>query len=386
MRLHAYRPGARFAALAAIIVPTAALVLAVGCQTKTVPVQPQQSAEAALPGYVGNSACAECHKNECEHQRETSHARSLRHADRRSLGSLAPPTGPIPDSDYTIHAQGNELKMARNDQPEVSATLQYAFGSGKSVVTYVGEIGVDRLTELRMSFVPNETNKGKRWITTPSQASTADLNIGHVYELGMAKKCVLCHADRLTANSVAPAEDSLGIGCESCHGPGAAHIAAARVPHAPDLKIEKIGNWGAARINTLCGRCHRSQDDVELVGHDATNTTRFQAYGLALSPCFKMSGDRLSCITCHDSHTDVYADKRHYEKVCLSCHSPALGRTETAGSRTAAPRFVVSATPCPVNAHDGCVGCHMPKRPIMPGTNLPISISDHLIWAYRPKR
>ena len=367
----------RVVIMAIIVASCVTLAIAAGCHPESDQTKQHATVSGESASYVGNAACVECHKNECEHQSETNHARSLRHADLHSLGPLAPPVGRIVGAGYSIQRQGDSLRLVRDDKPNAGSTLQYAIGSGTSVMTYVGNVGSDRLTELRMSYSPTL----KTWYTTPGQENDADLNIGKVQELGMASRCVLCHADHLSPTGMAPAEGSLGIGCESCHGPGSAHIIAARIPHATDFKIEKMGSWGASRINALCGRCHRTLDDVALVGTDAGNTARFQGYGLSLSPCFKKSGNRLSCITCHDPHTDTGSDTRHYETICLSCHSRS-GLTRVFTYPIEAEQRKV----CPVNPTDKCIGCHMPKRAIIPGTKIPITIADHLIWAYKPQR
>src|SRR5258708_17639889 len=51
------------------------------------------------------------------------------------------------------------------------------------------------------------------------------------------------------------------------------------------------------------------------------------------------SKDTLSCMNCHDPHTDVSKDTKTYEAKCLTCHSPAPS--------TAAALF--ERKPCPVN-------------------------------------
>jgi predicted CXXCH cytochrome family protein len=138
-----------------------------------------------------------------------------------------------------------------------------------------------------------------------------------------------------------------------------------------DLKMDDMSSWGAAKINAVCARCHRSIDDITLDGEDAILTGRFQGYALELSPCFKKSGDRLSCVTCHDPHTNVSTDRRYYEKICLTCHAPsATGHNKV----------------CPVNPKELCIGCHMPQRPILTERQVPIPMADHLIQAYRSKK
>jgi predicted CXXCH cytochrome family protein len=350
-------------------VAPALLLLAAGCRTPAarspLPSIPTTAAEFAP--YAGDAACAECHSAEFTLHRGSRHAVTLRRADPASLGPLAPPAGPIPHAAYAITEQAGSLRFTRNDPPAASAAIQYAFGSGKTVMTYVGEVGANRLTEFGMSYRPS----AKAWCVTPGQEQRTGLKLGVVNELGRARKCVLCHAVKVETGSDAPAPGFLGVGCESCHGPGGPHIAAVRTPKVVDIKMEKMSAWGAVRIDALCARCHRSADDLSPGALEANSTARFQPYGLEMSPCFKKSGGRLSCITCHNPHTDAETDRHFYEKICLSCHSPAA----SAHNRV-----------CPVNPREQCIGCHMPKEQVFAAANIPITMADHLIWAYRPHR
>jgi hypothetical protein len=218
-----------------------------------------------------------------------------------------------------------------------------------------------------MTYLPTQ----HVFCVTPGQRQFGDLSLGVTHEMGKARRCILCHAVKIAPGSSEPAAGFLGVGCESCHGAGREHVAAMQSGEGAGPKMDDMSTWGAAKINAVCSRCHRSIDDVTLDGDDALLTGRFQGYGLELSPCFKKSGDRLSCVTCHDPHTSVSTDRRYYEKVCLTCHTPsATGHSKA----------------CPVNPKEQCIGCHMPKRPIIGDRRVPILMADHLIQAYRPKK
>ncbi len=316
--------------------------------------------------FAGNTACAECHRAEFDLHKASRHAITMRVADRQSLGNLTPPLGPIPNSDYALREHEGSLRFERIDRPEVGSRLRFALGSGKDAMTYVGEFGKEILTEYRMTFMPGT----RSWCLTPGQHGQSNLALGVTHQMGMARRCILCHATKIVPGASEPDTRFLGVGCESCHGPGAQHIASAKAGRTADMKMEDLSKWNAARLNAMCARCHRSIDDVPLIGHEVSATARFQGYGLELSPCFRKSGNHLSCITCHDPHADGRMDRSKYEKACLACHSPTASGQKS----------------CPVNPRNGCVPCHMPKREVFGDRRLPLSMADHLIMAYRTKR
>jgi hypothetical protein len=145
----------------------------------------------------------------------------------------------------------------------------------------------------------------------------------------------------------------------------------------------RIGTQKASVINEMCGKCHRAGANVGTNGDEVTMTQRFQPYGLMQSACYQKSGDTLSCITCHSPHENTSRNPKDFEAACLRCHSNST-------APHAGPASVAAATPkaaiCPVNPRTGCIGCHMPKRKVFPSSQIPISMADHLIWAYRSKK
>ncbi len=348
----------------------AALAIVSGCAHQNT--QPLITPVAISPpeqiGYVGAEKCAPCHAAEFDIQSKTHHALTLRHATRKELGPLSPPIGRVGDAPYVVAEEKGEFVFASADEAAGAAPFQYAFGSGIANITFIGQIDANRITEFRMSYNPGE----KRWYTTPGQETSEDLSIGRAHAAGIARRCIHCHSGARAADRLAPQEGLLGVQCESCHGPGAAHIEAASLNSRPkDLKILNPGHMSAHGVNEVCGDCHRTTRDIPLQGLDTVNTGRFQPYAIENSPCYRKSGDAISCITCHDAHKDASTDLKHYEAICLSCHSSKAGPPAKA---------------CPVNATEKCIGCHMPQRRVLPGTHIPLTMTDHLIWAYRPEK
>jgi hypothetical protein len=353
---------------AAISAPTAALLVAAGCavrQPVRPNVKPAVTKVSERPAYVGSNACAVCHKAEFDAESRTHHAYSMRRANRKELGRYSPPTGPIFGSAYTIEeTSSGDFVFKSSDPGAGSATIEYALGSGIANMTFVGQFVSGGLTEFRLSFNPSL----RKWFVTPGQETSEDLELGTPHPTGIARQCVHCHASALNADTNKPLDDALGVGCESCHGPGGRHIASVhRGGISGNLEILNPGKQSPHEVNMACGTCHRSIDDVSLAGLAPINTARFQPYAIEISDCYRKGGQKLSCLTCHSAHTDVSTDTKKYESVCLSCHGP--------GSKSKI---------CHVNPSEKCISCHMPQKRVLPGTKITLTMTDHLIWAYRP--
>ena len=178
----------------------------------------------------------------------------------------------------------------------------------------------------------------------------------------------------LPTEALMPEQKFMGVGCEACHGPGGLHVEAVQKKDTTHLHMDKLGTLGGVRTNDLCGRCHRTEQDVVSKNLNQKHTDLFQAHGLAQSRCFRESGDKLTCITCHDPHTNVNENHKTYIPACLKCH---------AGPEANSSQLLAQAKICPVNPKDNCIQCHMPKRsePVFPGS--PRRVADHFIRAYR---
>jgi hypothetical protein len=355
------------------VVSAASLALAAGCFTKS----PNDNKTApppvaiASPQFVGNDACRECHPGEYADHHAGNHNRTLRVCDAQALGTLMPTSGRIDNTKYAVTRDGANLIYARYDQPDLSERVGYVFGSGKLGMTYVTMKGNDRVLEMRMSRFPSRN----AWYLTPGQELVSNDSLGVVHDPESSRKCFQCHSVASESNSIKPAANLLGVGCEACHGPGSAHIQAAKTPGSKDLLMENLGKLEARQLNDRCGRCHRTIESVNLGGTEAAMTQRFQPYGLMQSPCFQKSNGGLSCLTCHNPHKNAVTNNRYYESACLKCHS-TTGASGPVAAGAERPKV------CPVNPTTKCIGCHMPARKLFPFSKLPVYMADHLIWAY----
>ncbi len=178
-----------------------------------------------------------------------------------------------------------------------------------------------------------------------------------------ARECFGCHSTggvaqgHLHPESIAP-----GVGCESCHGPAAKHVAAVRAGNAVEARMPKLGGLGAEDMSNLCGQCHRTWSQIALNGPRGVNNVRFQPYRLTNSKCYDASDERIRCTACHDPHGPLVRTAAAYDSKCTACHSAA------AHSKI-----------CPV-AKAKCVSCHMPKTDL-PGSHT--KFTDHEIRIVR---
>lgn len=192
----------------------------------------------------------------------------------------------------------------------------------------------------------------------------------------IAPGCLQCHATGVqpiagTQNGYrSPAFLEAGVGCERCHGPGAAHAASAR-----RADIVNPAALAPEQRDSVCAQCHLSGEiRVDRAGKSVTDfaagdklstyTTAFvrtpaspsmrvtsHVEDLAQSACSRVSGARLWCGSCHDPHTvPPQAEKAAwFRSKCQNCHAPAVCRRG-----------------------DNCIACHMP------GT--PVTDADHVVY------
>jgi hypothetical protein len=158
------------------------------------------------------------------------------------------------------------------------------------------------------------------------------------------RRCLTCHVTNLHAVEfqTGPEAADHAIGCEACHGPGGNHLLA-QEGEFPDQAIIVSKNSTPRTINQVCERCHGMAHTETISGSDDDPAwLRFQTTTMYRSPCYVASGEKLSCVTCHDPHRNADTSPSYYVDRCMTCHGPG-------------------GTDCPVNPKSGCIDCHMPS-------------------------
>jgi len=335
----------------------------------------------ATAGYVGSEECALCHNDIYEKYSQTDMGRSMVKVDASLLKSI-PTSASIFDQRLNRHfeqyAKDGSLYQSEfesgADGKEVfreTHKVEWIIGAGANGFGGIVQRG-DYLFEAPLSFYSNVNG----WALSPGY-QYADYG----FSRPILPECIACHSGR--AQTVVegngrfrkPPFQQLAVGCENCHGPGEAHIAAASTETI--VNPAKLSGWLA---DNVCLPCHQTGDARVLRAGKDYNDFRpgsaldgtlsifivpFTAQSppqddllehylsMRLSKCYRESAGKLSCISCHDPHTQPAATEApdYFRRRCLACH------TEQSCSVALAERQKESPA-------DNCIGCHMPKRDV----------------------
>ncbi len=370
-------------------------------------------------GYVGSASCVACHPREHRTWHESFH-RSMTQVARD--GAILAPRGrhalELEGQLHEIEHLGGRMYVTMADPHELAVSP----GGGaaplarREVVLTTGShhyqaywVRGQRQGELRAApFVWHR--EAERFIPRHDVFLQPPNQPDHLVRWN--SNCLACHA-----TAARPAHDQagdtfsteaveLGIACESCHGPGAAHVERYRDPFARyaergrDERAKDIVNPAKidkARSAEVCGQCHaysfpkdpdawwrdgyaksfvagaELSEDRHLIGLgpspkavalSAATESLFwpdgtirvggrELNGLAKSACFERGhGERkIACVDCHQLHGADPNDQLSAEgasgEACVGCH---------AGYDSAAHTHHVDGS-----VGSSCYGCHMPR-------------------------
>lgn len=294
--------------------------------------------------FASAQDCGGCHPKEAASYAGSAHAHSLQKPAASAFFRSLPPA-PLGEARggflLTYNLRQGALSVQSGRGAETStASIVWIFGAGRQAETPVAITGTTFL-EHRISYY---ASTGRFGLTIGQQSgisSSAQSALGRPLDPEEAKRCFGCHATGglPDATRFIPA-----VSCESCH-------AGAREHAEGTGQVSNPGRLNAKSLIKLCAACHRDQPEGD---PDAPINIRFQAVRLVRSKCFQRGN--LSCITCHNPHTNVATDAAFYRERCLSCHQ-SLKNHQTEARRS------------------NCIECHMPRSSPLPH----LAFTDHYI-------
>jgi tetratricopeptide (TPR) repeat protein len=370
----------RFRAFLAAL-PRRALALAFVASAVAAAGEPARPAAAAVSG---SRSCRKCHEPFYEKWVSSWHGKAMQpYGDAYTASALVPMAAPIEVRGRVYRADVSPGAGAIVEGA-AAALKKYPIAhvmGGKNTTFFLTPFLRGRLQVLPLAF---DARRREWYDTTGSMVrhfrTAEEAPLGWTDPLlTFNTSCYGCHVSQLAKNYDLATDTyrttwvEPGINCETCHGPGEAHVAAmeARAPGAPagELRIIATKPMTPAQINSLCGTCHAKASvftggvtpgddffdhhvlaalehpDFYPDGRDLGEN--FTYTGWLMSPC--VAGGELACTHCHTSsgrnkHAGAAADE-----ACLPCHERHV-KAQAAHSHHA-----------PESEGSRCVACHMPE-------------------------
>lgn len=219
---------------------------------------------------------------------------------------------------------------------------------------------------LAIALVPAKTVSatGNATVTAVSAKQAAAAAAARADEYVGEETCLTCHEDRKSgyqgsahARILDPRSPAAANGCESCHGPGKAHVDGG----GDKTKIKRLSSMAAKDVNETCLTCHERGDRAGWTGsaHDARNLSCTTCHSVHAPKSEKAQLKKTTQIeTCASCHQDKAAKLRRTAHMplregnmeCSSCHNPH-------GSTTNVKMLKVGDS-----VNESCVSCHTEKR------------------------
>lgn len=327
--------------------------------------------------YVGSKSCFGCHPNIYRSFQKTDMGGSMRRANDWIPGVLpSEAMVTVPDSSRSFRVYHDPGGWHQSESEPgvftVEHQLEYTVGSGANGLSFIIRRG-QYLFQAPLSYFA----KTQKWDFSPGYEK-ADLGFGR----SVTEECINCHAGRAAPIRDQPGAfndppfQELSIGCENCHGPGERHVKSAGKQAGSIVNPAKL----APRLaENVCMNCHQSGEvrvlqpgknyadfrpgqwlfDTAVIlktpvrGNEAEGDLLQHFSAMQESRCFRASGGKLSCLSCHDPHVQPRNAETpaYFRAKCVACHNDK--------SCGLALKVRVDQ-----NSND-CVACHMPKRNVL---------------------
>jgi predicted CXXCH cytochrome family protein len=371
-------------------------------------------------GYVSSDTCRACHPDQHASWRRTFHRTMTQAATPESVQALfAGQTLSTPREDFVVHQadgaywtriteRADGAKSGRSGGEAMLRQIDMITGSHRMQVFWVDAGSGNMQLGFPFTWLIEDHRwvpRGDTFLRAPDSPPPMDL---------WNMSCLRCHS---TAGQPRPDKVNrvyetrvaeLGIACEACHGPAAAHVAANRntwrrfqshLAGKGDSTIVQPARLDHVRSSQVCGNCH-SMKWFEANDHWARNGFDYlpgqdleartpilrplkepdvpalraalkkrpemiseyfwpdgmirvsgrEFNGLIESPCYQKG--TMGCLSCHSMHqsnpVSQLAAGKEGNEACLVCHTAMRGRTP---AHTHHPAD---------SAGSLCYNCHMP--------------------------
>jgi predicted CXXCH cytochrome family protein len=391
-----------------------------------------QTAAPAERLYLGSQACQRCHQSSYDTWKRTLHVQMTKPiAEARIEGDFGRPAAPAPSAvPVNVGQKGRAYSVENRDgryfvtiaagrRPAEKFEVHYTLGA-RRFQGYLSKLADGRIYVLPL-FWHNESKRWVDWTEITPVPDDPDHDLRQIWNV----TCVNCHATNLqknfnvATNTYATTWTEMGIGCEACHGPGAAHVAVTaeweRNPAAKpadltpaDLRIFAPLSAPPRQVFDMCGYCHGNKNNVffgfkpgdryedyalpflisqPIPDNDPQGDfwpdgrpSRFnRPQALTLTGCFR--NGEATCTNCHRMHGSQNdhslkiqveapggALTKQSDQLCTQCHTVGSRQstvvsqsavTQSAGLTTDDSRLTTHTHHAPDSQGSRCIACHM---------------------------
>lgn len=393
------------------------------------PADDQKRTDVVFADFVGAAACAECHEKEYKIWQQSTHGQAGGKPDKVNI--IGRYKGqPLHYKDATVIPQKRDsasysFAVQQNNRAPFEIKVDEVVGGGHMLgggtQSYFSKFPDGTVRFLPFDYIKiegvwfSQRRDNRNW-----DPDIEDLALDELSEwppnrvLGTHEdhsNCQNCHGSQilLDYNPLQKTYETryteLAINCESCHGPGRRHIEIMKSADsltAKDIGLPALETLSEDESLNICFQCHAVKDAIDapflpgksLEKHYALKLPilaqspylddgRIRAFAYQLnhvaSDCY-LNGT-MTCVDCHDPHSQAYRDINGMPLVgafdnqqCLDCHI----------SKAEAPEKHSYHKPdSPGNL---CTSCHFPYlQHQMLGKKLRFARSDHTIPIPRPE-
>ena len=345
--------------------------------------------------YVGSATCAQCHSQAYAQWQKSHHAMAMAEP---TADSVKGKFGAAP-----LRLAGQEISFAESDGNFTirldgtggeleSFRVAYTFGISP-LQQYLVNVGGGRLQALPVVWDARDDGQAWYHLQPETQGKADDVLHWTAGGQNWNHMCADCHSTAVTkgfdaaTNTFRTQFAEVSVGCEACHGPGAAHSKTpAEFPvvslRDPDIRLAVCGSCHSRRSQVaegfapgkrLLDHYEPSRLDEGLYFPDGQILDEVFVYGSFLQS--KMHNAGVSCGDCHAPHSGQL--QRSENAVCTDCHSPA-GSARFPGLRPVvydspdhhfhaviSPQVGQPVSGTGTGTGTACVDCHMAARTYM---------------------
>ncbi|GLB49874.1 tetratricopeptide repeat protein [Neptunitalea lumnitzerae] len=302
----------------------------------------------AIPHFVGDQACVNCHSKEYDLWKGSHHDQAMKIADSNSvLGNFNNITFTYKGGKATFFKKDTSyfVNIKGPDNAYHDYEIKYTFGF-TPLQQYIAELDNGKFQCLTIAW---DSNQNKWFNLYPDLEIATNERIHWTGEaMRWNNACADCHSTDLKKNYTPETEayhttfKYINVNCEACHGPAGDHVNhySKGETEAYVQKLLMTSSTTAKQLVDECARCHSRRSQITA---DFTHNEGFHNHYMPtlLSPPLykgdgqiedevyvygsftqsKMYQNGVSCRDCHNPHSLQL--KATGNQLCLNCHEPA---------------------------------------------------------------